>query len=364
MRTLTVRARQKCVELTSNRRWVFVCSMMERSAIMGYMDILVLCHRSAFRYWMRSNHVCHPDELRCELPPWDSIIPSKASFGRLRELELTNAFSFEHRREIDLLVDRKLRYLTLANCALHFWDGALPSGALCACNNGVLVASPEMTFVQMASLLPLQALIVCGNALCSSYPLEAANHHSRAWSRTLTTKDRLGRFAELMSGRKGSAKALRALRWVREGAASVREAELASLLFVPRVYAGSGLLPAQLNYRIDLDASARDMARRSYCVADFAWPEKHLVLEYDSDSHHASATAMQSDARRRNALIHMGYDVLTCTNDIFLSNGAMRVLVSELEKKLYPHGRRSYDISVSSYASLRKAAWSITRGDI
>lgn len=324
------------------------------------MDYLLVSHRSAFRYWAKSQLLRHPDGCRYELSPWDTV-------GIARDIDLEKSgisVVADRAGRIDVLVERSARRQNAPNRIVHSWEGPLPIGSLCLIGDGILVVSPEMLFLQMATVLSLPEIIICGNVLCSAY-LSNAQQSLNADTRsptTLTTKERIDSFLTYAGGRRGVRKARRALRWVNEGAASVREAELASRLFTPRVYGGKGIIEAQLNYRIELDEIARNMAGRSYCVADFAWPLQHLVLEYDSNAFHTNAEAMQNDARRRNALLHMNYEVLTCTNDIFSSMKSMEALTAQLESRLYPHGRRPFDAPVSSQVALNRASRMITRG--
>ena len=101
-----------------------------------------------------------------------------------------------------------------------------------------------------------------------------------------------------------------------------------------------------------------------YCYPDFLWRDKKLVLEYDSNLHHSSATEMQRDARRRNALVHMGYTVLTYTNDIFISASKTNALIDELEKRLMGRARQSKVASLETRRSFLVAAHKITRGNV
>ncbi len=357
---------------------------------------MLISHTSAFRYWTMSRLAPHPDFCRLnrvvESEELQLKNPGALVNGMMQKGFLTASSAGangSHVRSslassdgrsagsdaslagpdglIDILLDRRFGRRSIPRCRVHTWDGALPLGSVCQMPNGLLVVSPEMAFLEIASFLTLRESIVCGSVLCSTYHL--ASKHGSPSGRggvhyALTTKERLHTFLARSKGRKGSRRALQALRWVVEGAASEREVELASLLFTPRKHGGKGLPCAYLNYRINLGSVARSMADRSFCVGDFVWPKQRLVLEYDSDAFHVGTQAMQRDARRRNALLYEGYEVVTCTNDIFASQRAMAALVAQLEAKLYPHGRRKYETDSDAQAQLKRAARNIPRGVI
>ena len=333
------------------------------------MENVLVSHASAFRYWTMSRSAPHPDQCRLERAVASEELSLKIPYARIYEFaqnSCPDGLLAGSDGLLDVLLDRRFGRRGILGCRVHTWDGPLPFGSVCRMPSGLFVVSPEMAFLGLASSLTLQETIVCGSALCSTYQLDHAQGSLGAGGipHSLSTRARLYAFLLRVEGRKGSRRALQALRWVVEGAASEREVELASLLFTPRKHGGSGLPRAYLNYRINLGNVARNMADRSFCIGDFVWPEKRLVLEYDSDAYHASPRAMQRDARRRNALLYEGYEVVTCTNDIFASQSAMAALVAQLEAKLYPRGRRTYAVAPDVQARLKLAARNIPRGVI
>ncbi len=343
------------------------------------MEYIIISHKSAFRYWGGEKAHRHPDECRFNFALWDNIatkLPREQ--GQLLDSLRSS------KGELDLLVNDTSQRCHPDGRVVHYWKGGFLPGSMCKVSDGVLVASPEMLYVQLAQSLSIQAVIACATVLCSSYfpvcksarceKLDAVLSGSastaslkgderRGFYRRLplTSKARLYDFLSALKNHNGVAKARRALRWASEGAASAREAELAIRLFSARCYGGDGLPAAMLNLPVYLDDAAKMMSGKLYCIADFVWPEKRLILEYDSNQHHSDKSAMQKDSRRRNALLHMGFDVMSYTNDIFTDQQARTAAVKQLESRLYPYGRKNARTFEGAAEELYRAARELPR---
>ena len=121
-------------------------------------------------------------------------------------------------------------------------------------------------------------------------------------------------FANSAAAFPGCARARKALRYVLDRSASPAESRLVFLLCTKRSLGGYGLPLPQMNYRIDVVGEGRKCTSHKYFVLDLFWESARLDVEYDSDAFHASKAGITSDAERRNALVAMGYTVITVTN--------------------------------------------------
>lgn len=121
-------------------------------------------------------------------------------------------------------------------------------------------------------------------------------------------------FANSAAAFPGCARARKALRYVLDRSASPAESRLVLLLCTKRSLGGYGLPLPQMNYRIDVVGEGRKCTSHKYFVLDLFWESARLDVEYDSDAFHASKAGITSDAERRNALVAMGYTVITVTN--------------------------------------------------
>ena len=68
-----------------------------------------------------------------------------------------------------ILVPLGRRHERLASLCRHVWSKPIPNGAFRAVSSGVLVSSPEFTFLQLASMLDLIDTALVGMSLCARY---------------------------------------------------------------------------------------------------------------------------------------------------------------------------------------------------
>ena len=219
----------------------------------------------------------------------------------------------------------------------HTWNHNAPDTAFVAAGTEFLIASPELCFLQLASTLSLEKLILLGYELCGTYALQT-NASATQRSSPLSTVAKLSAFATSMLCFPGRKKALRAVRYVLNGSASPMETALSMMLSLPHALGGYGISAPLLNSRIDVPHSMRNRVDRSYCRPDLYWPEHRLCLEYDSALYHQNPEQQESDARRRNSLITLGYTVLTVSphqvTDPALFNRLAKQIADLLGKRL------------------------------
>ena len=103
------------------------------------------------------------------------------------------------------------------------------------------------------------------------------------------------------------------LRYVPEGGASPMESIVALLLSLPTSLGGYGLPVPRMNASLSVPQTLRHVGHRAHVMPDLLWESSKVFLEYDSDMHHVGADRIASDARRRDALLGMGYSVVTRT---------------------------------------------------
>lgn len=102
----------------------------------------------------------------------------------------------------------------------------------------------------------------------------------------------------------------------------------------------------RLNYRVALPSSAQRLTGKTCLYGDLVWPSSKLVVEYDSDAFHVGHERIASDAKRRNALIELGYTVITVTSDQIYSVERMSELARLIGKKVgkrFRESKRNYN---------------------
>lgn len=188
----------------------------------------------------------------------------------------------------------------------------LPGSLLRQLEPGLLVAGPELCFIQMARQVSLVGAVVLGHELCGSY-----SHFFRLVSGfyerpALTSVEKILSALDGLSGAYGAASAREALAWARDGSRSPMETVVSCEFFLPPSLGGFGFVSPALNHGVALDAAASQMTRTSYCYVDVAYPDLQLGFEYDSSQFHHDPAR---DRRRREALQHMGWRIVTIELD-------------------------------------------------
>lgn len=228
----------------------------------------------------------------------------------------------------------------------HVTSHCYSAGSFVRIASGIYVSSPELCFIQLASMLCQHELVKHGYALCGGFaddPAESTDSQtsSRGLSSRapITSVSSMRCYIEDNATLYGAQKASQALRWVRDGSASPRESDLAMRMMLPHRLGGYGLDGALLNHRIDLDARSRSRGFSSYYVADLCWPDAKLVIEYDSDLH-LTSEQIAKDASKRRVLESMGYKVITVTklqlDSITEMDGIAHVAARCIGKRIRP----------------------------
>lgn len=195
----------------------------------------------------------------------------------------------------------------------HTCSADLAAGSFVRVNDESLIASPELTFVQMARFLSFHDLIKFGYELCSTYAIAPNGAASYNKALPMTTVRALKSYVENTAGLPGSITARKALRHVANASGSPMETVLTMMLCLPTRLGGFGLPLPQLNYRINACHNKRFSTGKQYYLCDLYWPDAKLCIEYDSDLEHTGAKRIAQDAQRRNDLTNQGITVIVAT---------------------------------------------------
>ncbi len=246
-----------------------------------------------------------------------SCLPADATAneGELRARFEDRAWLGELSRPVSVLVGQKRDVRKSDSIVCKQWGGAHDglSGSFAKVAPGVLVSLPGACLLQLARELPEQRLAaVCGE-LCGGY---VCKRNATGFDGPGLRADYQGlvRYLERCEGLHGSKPLRRVLPYVVSGTASPMETAVQLLLCMPTRLGGYGLPMPRANVRLAVPVDLRRMAGRSEVVPDLVWPSARVVVEYDSDQNHVGAERIASDARRRSALLGMGFDVVTITN--------------------------------------------------
>jgi very-short-patch-repair endonuclease len=168
--------------------------------------------------------------------------------------------------------------------------------------NGQLIASPELVFLQLAPKLNIHQLILLGLQMCS--------HPVGRPGQALTTKNRLSLFLSKTSWHRGHRKALRALKYIMDGSASIAESQAYMVLTLPHALGGYGLKGATFNHEIKLKDQARKRLKQNRCFVDIFYKPEKVAVEYDSFAYHNTPEEQGKDAQRSQILSRHGLKVM------------------------------------------------------
>ncbi len=289
---------------------------------------IYLTHKTALEIWRiwSSRHSVsleqfHAGQNPVELPSKtlsSAFAVKKPLVGESAVKALANApFSPQVRKllegeKVHLLGMKSSSCRQLGATAVHKCYHEYPRFSFLKMVEGVYVASPELTFVQLAATLPFGALVALGDELCGCYPAELSDSGNRV-RHPLSSVSNMVAFCGAVGFVAGIDKARKAVHFLSQRCASVMESEVRSALALPYRHGGYGLQQGMsLNYRIDLDGD-RDQCRCPYVVADICWPEKKVLVEYDGRASHLSPYRQTADSRKKEALVRAGWRVFTVT---------------------------------------------------
>ncbi|MGI6732978.1 MAG: hypothetical protein ACOX4J_02210 [Anaerovoracaceae bacterium] len=186
----------------------------------------------------------------------------------------------------------------------HLCELTLPPEAVVS-KNGTIVASPELLFLQLASKLDIQRLILLG--------LQLLSHPPGNPELAITTKQNLKTFLSKISGHRGHRKAFRALKYLENGSASIMESIVYMILTLPHILGGYGLDGAVFNHEIKLKEETSKRLGQKRCFADLYYKSARLAVEYESFAFHSSPFDQGKDVLRSAILERQGIEVMRLT---------------------------------------------------
>lgn len=247
----------------------------------------------------------------------DETFGCKPSAREVRALR-TEAIAFTS-DPTHLMVPGKSAASAFQSAVCHVRTSALPYGSLVRADDGLLLCSPELCFLQMATHLSFLQLIKLGFELCALYTLQPDGQAGYGRIVPPTTVRALETYLERCEGMPGVAAARKALRSVCAASGSPMETALAIILCLPLRLGGYGLPLPRMNYRIDAHRNKRSAGEKHYYLCDLYWPEAGACIEYDSDLEHTGPERIAEDAQRRNDLIALGVTTITATREQVMS---------------------------------------------
>ena len=226
---------------------------------------------------------------------------SVAALWNIPYIEAVLGREIAEKDSVDFTVSERSLITRKKGRTIHLCELTLPAGAVVS-KNGKMVASPELLFLQLACKLNIHRLILLGLQLCS--------HPPGIPSGAITTKQKLKNFIAKTPGHRGHLKALRAVKYVEDGSASVMESMAYMILTLPHTLGGYGLDGAVFNQEIKLKDEAGKRLGQKRCFTDLYYKPAKLAVEYDSFAFHNSPSEQGKDVMRSAILGRQGVEVM------------------------------------------------------
>ena len=182
-------------------------------------------------------------------------------------------------------------------------------------DNRILIASPELCFLQMAQKLGFEDLIYLGYELCSSYMYDDSAEYKLAYRQPVTNVHSIMSFLDSANGCAGIKPAAKAVRHILDMSASPMETKLMMIATLPFSRGGFAIAHPHLNREIQLSSQGTSVLRQDKLYADALWEKEKVILEYDSNMTHLTKKQHDRDKNRIAALTYSGYKVIPMTSD-------------------------------------------------
>ena len=250
---------------------------------------------------------------------------SAAIYWNIPYIEAVLGSETDKPRTVDFTVAKSRERFQTKGCNIYLCQAQLPRGAVVK-RDGVMVASPEFVFLQLAPKLNIHTLILLGLQFCSHPPGKPFQG--------VTTKKKLEAFVRKASGHRGQIKALRAIEYIEDGSASIMESVAYMILTLPHALGGYGIRDAAFNFEITLKEQSGKRLGQHRCFVDLYYKSAKLAVEYDSFTFHNSPSKQGEDAIRSVILNRHGIEVMHLKTIQLYDKNACADFASQLAHRL------------------------------
>lgn len=281
----------------------------------------------------------------------DPIPMEKIKASTPTESDLQAARTWLDTRSID---SETIHVLTFSNnarrhrkgCVFHRTRYVLDAENYLELTPGVFIVDIKLCALQAAINLSLRELVEYYFEICGSYVPEATVETGYRERPALTSTEELGAFFSQVPGYRGCNKAIKALRYVRNGCRSPLETAFVMMLTMPKSMGGLGIRAVQTNYPVPVTKRYAALTRRTVFYLDALLENSMTDIEYNC-FYHDEPEQQAIDEERRNTLRNMGYAVITVSRHSFFKQSAFRRVMEaiRIREKIWP-GRLPGDFPV------------------
>lgn len=316
--------------------------MAEQKLIIGY--------QTALDFW-RAARVASSDLQEPEaVGRTYGRLPQDVGSRTRRAIELLGAAA-----PIDVVAPKRSERARNPLVTPHSCSAPMSSPNLFYIDDDVAVCRMPVVLVQLAYGASLVDLARIAYEMTGSYGFDAAGELVKDL-RPLVDLGELRGYA--LSGRamrvRGATRACRALELVAPNSNSPRETDVAISLMMPRSMGGFFMPGFAMNQPIKLSGQLAAIVGTDTLTPDFYWPDKKMIVEYESDEFHASAQAIGRDERRRRAFEREGYHVMRLMNDDLMANDRLNSFMTQLAEGMGLRRRPASEAMLGRRRELRE----------
>lgn len=277
--------------------------------IMDTNENIFLSHVSALACWVAVGHkgLASHTQTALRYPATSLRNVTTAQKLGLLESKLISKLG----NPLDVLVPTHAASFKSPSFTCHLCTNELPPGSFRRLTSNVFVTSPELTFVQMGTVLTDVQLALVGMMLCGTYAIAPNEQRSLIDRAPLTTMESLRAMASKDYALRGAQTARAALDLMVEGSRSPRESSLLLLLCSKDGYGSYGMPRPELNRVVDLSPAAASLLGTSQIKPDLCWYEQRTLMEYDSWNHHSRPDELADDDLRIQAFRKDQWEAVT-----------------------------------------------------
>lgn len=284
------------------------------------MKNITLSHRSAI-IAIRQFRI-NPENIEM-LNLTKELMLSNKKYGDKRIEILVNSINLKH---------KNWRY------KYHTTSVKLPKNSTFELDENISCISAEFLLIQMSNILPLEKLYLLGFEFCGTYGYEYSTSKYVNSILPLCTKSSIkayfNKYKNLSPSFRGVKNMKKLLDVLEDNAASPMEARLYLKLCGDRKDGMYGCKNLKLNCPIEISEEAQQIAGQKTIVPDISNVEKKVAIEYNSKEFHENIDQGQKDQRRRDALVHDGWKVISFTPQQIYNEKTFHLLAIEILEAL------------------------------
>lgn len=270
---------------------------------------IFLSHVSALACWAVIGHKGLLPQTQTDIR--DAKTAAKNPSTIFEEGLLESGFIQKLPKPLDVLVPAHGRTFKSDLFTCHLREGELPSGSLRRLTEHVFISSPDLTFVQLGTVLTDVQLATVGMMLCGNYSIAPNEERKLLERKPLTSLYSLKHMVDQTRRFHGSTTARRAIDMCLEGSRSPRESIAPLLISLPPMMGGYDLEQPELNRKVHLSPAAAAIVGMSEITPDLCWFDRKTLLEYDSWENHQDGMRLSNDDLRIQAFVKDDWTALT-----------------------------------------------------